>query len=62
MHSHMTIGLLLRKEKLHDGHMSEAKYGAIATVNPRIARNEPSARIDDLRFATLRDPQAIRRS
>jgi hypothetical protein len=57
----MTIGLLHRKEKIRDGHMSEAKYGAIATVDPRIARSEPSARIDDLRSAAPRDPQAIGR-
>jgi hypothetical protein len=57
----MTIGLH-RKEKLRDGHMSEAKYGAIATVHPWIARNEPSAGIDDLRSAAPQDPQAISRS
>jgi hypothetical protein len=31
----MTIGPIHRKEKLPDGHMSEAKYGAVAIVNPR---------------------------
>jgi hypothetical protein len=29
----MAIGLHHLKEKLRDGHMSEAKYGAVAIVN-----------------------------